>query len=177
MAKDIEELEQAGDHGLADVRRWQRSGTLLSLGRRSEAQLEWLKANHVLPRPSNAPPNLVDLTPFYSGGLGGWLRFGCYQAQLDDLPKGIVQLGGTTFDIRALVQLSSPGLVFAGQEFAQQCSGIPVNQRCHRLHFLHATDVAEDNGVKVGAYRLHYADGRDHEIPIIYGQDLLDLAG
>ena len=173
LAKDIEKLEQAGDHGLADIRRWQLSGTLLSLGRRSEAQLEWLKANHVLPRPSNAPPNLIDLTPFYSGGLGGWLSFDCYAAKLHDLPPGIVQLGGTSFDIRALVQLSSARLAPLKEDFAQQCSGISVHQRCHRLHFLHATDVAEDNGVKVGAYRLHYADGHDVEIPIIYGQDLL----
>ncbi len=173
FAKDIEELEQAGDPGTADIRRWQLSGTLISLGRRAEAQLEWLKANHVLPRPGNALPNLIDLTPFYSGGLGGWLSLDFYRAKLDDLPPGIVQLGGTTFDIRALVQLSSPGLVAANQQFAQQCSGIPVNQRCRRLHFLHATDVAEDNDVKVGAYRMHYADGRDQEIPIIYGQDLL----
>jgi hypothetical protein len=54
-----------------------------------------------------------------------------------------------------------------------QCAGIPVNQRCHRLHFLHTTDLPEDNGVKVGVYRIHYADGQDHEIPIIYGRDVL----
>jgi hypothetical protein len=53
-------------------------------------------------------------------------------------------------------------------------TGIRVAQRCGFLHFLHATAFRDRDGTLVGTYILHYADGRQHELPIIYGEDLRD---
>ena len=126
-----------------------------------------------MPRPTNTPPNLIDLSPFYTDALGSWPAGDFYGAGLRDLPQGILQAGGTDFDIRAVVQLNSSNGLTAAQYFPDQRPGIPINQCCHWLHFLQAPDAVADTGAKLGAYTIHYADGQAHEIPIIYGQDVL----
>ena len=50
---------------------------------------------------------------------------------------------------------------------------IPIAQKGRRLHFLHAGwGPTKRIGAEVGVYRLHYADGQQKEIPIIYGAHL-----
>jgi WD40 repeat protein len=173
LAQAAEEAKKAGDADSALNYSWERYQKLIEYGRSAEAQAEWLPPSSAPPRPADAPPDLVDLTRFYNGELEGWFGASHYGAGLIDLPQGITQAGGTTFDIRNLVQLDSSRRTEMVSHFPGQCAGIPVHRSCRLLHFLHAVDEAEDNGVKVGAYRIHYADGQQAELPIIYGQDVL----
>jgi hypothetical protein len=173
LANAAAEAERASDADFLREVKWRLQTRLRWHRDRPGGHLEWLKANGVLPRPASALPNLIDLSSFYTGALGGWLADDFYGVGLCDVPQGIHQVGGTDFDIRAVVQLNSANDRTADQKFADKCSGIPINQSCHRLHFLQAADAWADTGAKLGAYRIHYADGRTNEIPIIYGQDVL----
>jgi hypothetical protein len=180
MDKSMDEAEKARDTEFLKEIKWRRQ---LMCWRQREppgGQLEYLKASGILPRPTNAPPNLIDLASFYTGALDGWLltdsyRVGLrdfYGVGLGDLPQGVVQLGGTPFDIRAVVQMTSSNELTSGLK-TPNCLGIPVNQICHRLYFLQAADAPVEAGVKLGAYWIHYTDGQEKELPIIYGQDVL----
>jgi hypothetical protein len=54
-------------------------------------------------------------------------------------------------------------------------NGIIVGQTCRRLHFLHGTRTFAVDGKRIGYYTVHYVDGREQEIPILYGLDLREL--
>jgi hypothetical protein len=121
------------------------------------------------PRPPRLPPELLDLTDIYSGKLDdGLASLNLWRQSLRALPQGRATLGGTEFDLRGLLLLRSAQLT---ADHGTTREGISVNQACHRLHFLHATDIQETNGVQVAAYVAHYADGQQQEIPVLFGRD------
>jgi hypothetical protein len=74
------------------------------------------------------------------------------------------------FDVRGLVQLS--GSVWQDQ-FPESVRGIALAQRCRRLHLLHsARGSLEQDGVPIAKYIVHYQDGQQAEIPVIYGEQI-----
>jgi hypothetical protein len=57
----------------------------------------------------------------------------------------------------------------------RQVNGIPVGLKLKHLFFLHGTEFnLPKQGMKIGAYVIHYADGSSVSIPIRYGVDLAD---
>ena len=48
---------------------------------------------------------------------------------------------------------------------------------CRRLHFLHSTGGSAPSGTTIGRYVVHYTDGQQQEVPIVYGQDLREWHG
>jgi hypothetical protein len=88
------------------------------------------------------------------------------------LPQGLQTLGGVEFDVRGVVQLAGASLWQEG--FPEAVTGIPVKNRCARMHFLHATGWSVRDGTQIGSYIVRYADGRRRFIPILYGQDVRD---
>jgi hypothetical protein len=125
-------------------------------------------------RLTQATSNLIDLTDYYNASLVQSWHGGPRNNTLDVLPSGLLQFGGSVFDVRGIVQLSGRGLQGAGGRFPQQISGIRVAQTCRQLHFLHATGWPEREGTRVGTYLVHYVDDRTQAIPIVYGDDLRD---
>jgi beta-galactosidase len=100
---------------------------------------------------------------------------------LSELTPGLRKLGGVVFDVRGLIQVG--GAARDGAGYAKAVRGIRVNQACSRLHFLHAAIFVHETysghdetgiGDELGSYRVHYADGRKIEIPIVLGKDVLD---
>jgi hypothetical protein len=51
-----------------------------------------------------------------------------------------------------------------------------LNRSCRRLHFLHAAAWGNyvPAGTKIGAYLIHYADGKEAEISLRAGEDLAE---
>ena len=95
---------------------------------------------------------------------------------LAELPRGEQTLRGVAFSIGdGVVQLGSTN----AQDSPARIEGIAVERRIARLYALHATQwggatpVVED-GTPVGEYRLHYEDGTDVSLPIVYGEDVRD---
>jgi hypothetical protein len=129
----------------------------------------------ITPRLSQTPRNLIDLSEYYNAALVQSWHPGMGNNSLDVLPPGLLQLGGTLFDVRGIVQLSGHDLQRAGgRSYPQRVIGITVGQTCRQLHFLHATGWRTRDGATIGSYIVHYADGKEETIPIVYGDDVRD---
>jgi hypothetical protein len=126
---------------------------------------------------SNLPPspaarsNAIDLTRFYNatfyevwhGGMGG--------NDLSTFPYGVQTLAGVDFDARGIIQVS-----LAKPRFPQRVSGIMIERRCRRLHFLHAGYQGYNlpPGLSVGRYVVAYEGGETQDIPIVLGENIAD---
>ena len=135
-------------------------------------------SNLIPPRLAQTPTNLIDLTEYYNAALVQTWHPGqtanYYTNTLEELPPGLLQLGGLVFDVRGIVQLSGSELQKVGGQYPQQITGIKINQTCRQLHFLQAAGWRSPDGTTIGTYRLHYADGQEQVIPIVYGADVRD---
>jgi Flp pilus assembly protein TadD len=177
MAKAIE-LASANTNGYALTPAdalLRRSGLLQRMNRLAEAGDDRCQALNFPRRDPQARTNLLDLSLFYNANLRQNWHGGSADDNLDVVPTGIQTFAGTEFDIRGLIQLTGGGLrARVGDRYPASVGGIPIHRKFARLHVLHATNYSEAEAKKVGAYALHYADGRQVELPILYGQDLRD---
>jgi eukaryotic-like serine/threonine-protein kinase len=142
-----------------------RSALFMRMGRRAEALEDRLRAYGIRPRDPQAGTNLVDLTPFYTESRMQPRKGGVLDNSLAALPTGIQTFAGTQFDVRGLISLWRPT-----SNNAPVC--IPIHNKFARLHVLHGTGWDEAEATKIGAYILRYADGRQLELPILYGVDV-----
>ena len=132
----------------------------------------WLR---IPPRQLDCPPGLLDLVSpppvfnvFWCSLDRCWISREPTQLDLRNLPHGRTVLDGTEFDIRCVL-----GWNGSPKEWLQKKLRVRVRQTSRRLHFLHATDLPEPPGTTVAAYVIHYADGQQHEVPVVYGRDTL----
>jgi hypothetical protein len=125
-------------------------------------------------RDPQARPGLINLSAYYNASLQeSWLGNPAYS--LAALPTGVQNLGGVDYDLRGIIQAGCKAPV--AKRFPARINGIKIQQKCARLHFLHATGYGGlgDEGQQVATYLLHYAANKMQlEIPIIYGRDLRD---
>ena len=125
-------------------------------------------------RDPKAGPGLIDLGKYYNAALTeSW--HGGPENDLAALPCGLQTLAGAEFDVRGIVQLG--GLSPSASRFPTEIKGITINQKCQRLHFLHAAayGTVPDEGKQLGAYVVHFATNQMRlEIPITYGRELRD---
>jgi len=152
-----------------------RSEVLEQQGRFEEARADLLRGKGIPPRDSHARANLMDLAPHYNGGLAENWR-GLYENDdFSALSLGVQKLGGVDFDVRGVVQLSGQWLKRQGRRFPEQIDGIKLNQTCQQLHFLHAAGYlpGATNGTPIARYIVHFANGKQQDIPVIYGRDVL----
>ena len=135
------------------------------------------QAAQTTPDNSAAPAvHCLDLSPHFNDSLDeGWQHQLMRGNNLATLPRGRQVLGGVEFEVRGIIQLTSPQLrrFPAGARFPEKVRGIPVSRKCRELHFLHATGWNVAPGTQVGSYNIVYADGLSEEAPILYG----DAAG
>lgn len=131
-------------------------------------------ARMIPPRLPFTPPNLIDLSAYYNAAVSETWHPGTENNDLKMLPAGLLQLDDTAFDVRGIVQLAGRRLPNPGMRYPQQVCGIQVGQTCRRLHFLHGTGWNTKDGTVVGAYVIHYENGRQERIPLVYGDQLRD---
>jgi len=94
---------------------------------------------------------------------------------LTELPRGEHAFGGVKFKIvDGLIQLAGTQLT----DMPAKAEGIPVDRRIARLYVLQATQWGSPDNVKdgtvVGQYKIHYEDGSEASMPIVFGQDVRD---
>ncbi len=123
------------------------------------------------------PSTCIDLTEAYNGHLdSGWIPAEAYEGHEDtlhQLPKGIQQLDGVTWDIRGVVSTGRVGYQpFIRWRIGREVLGIPVHHSARRLHFLHAAQFGNHVGERAGTYRIHYTDGSTADLPLIAGRDI-----
>ena len=151
-----------------------RSEVLKRLDRPLEAQQDFLAAKKIPNRDPQAKPNHIDLSDYYNGSVDeAWLQ-GVALNHFPHLTKGMHNLADVQFDVRGVVQLSSQELRKRASQFPEKIVGIKVGRQCVSVHFLHATAWTTPAGTQIGRYVLHFAGGSTIEIPIVYGEDILD---
>lgn len=127
-------------------------------------------------RDPSTRPEMIDLSRHFTVPLTERSHSALEGNDLSSLPQGVQRLAGVEFDIRGEIQLSSSGIRDAGGRYPEKV-GIEIGLTVRRLHFLHAVingNSSTSVGTRVGSYTIHYVDGEEREIPIIYGRDLRD---
>jgi len=127
-------------------------------------------------RSPEATPAQLDLEPHFNALLTeNWLGSLSRDNSLGSLPRGIQTLDEVTWDIRAIVQLSSASLRRTNPRYPSAVEGIQVGQSCRRLHFLTAFGFSEKGtGTEVGHYVIHYADGQERRVPVRVAAEIGD---
>jgi eukaryotic-like serine/threonine-protein kinase len=146
------------------------------VGRATEMDLPPLRLKVIPALPARDPaasPQLVDLSVHYNARLDqGWFN---QRWTLAKLQTGVHSLGGVNFDVRGALQLS-PGYAppITESRFPTEIKGIEIRQHLTRIHFLHGCIDRVAPGTTVARYVVHYSDGEQAEIPVIYGQEVRD---
>src|SRR5262249_25206010 len=110
-------------------------------------------------------PNLIDLSPYYNTSIST-------KKGLASVPLGVQHMSGVDFDIRSLVEVGQLAPLRRVKKIPTQVKEILVDLPARRLYFLHAADDVESDGTEVGHYTIHYVDGEERKIPIVFGKDL-----
>jgi serine/threonine protein kinase/WD40 repeat protein len=130
------------------------------------------------------PASAIDLTEYYNARLD--LPWGVVPARMNTiipennmatLPRGVVTLGGVTFDVRGLIQLAPTNQPEQGLRhlYPAEVDGIRINRRCSKFNFLHAArEVNCPTNTQVASYVLQYTDGTSAELPVIADRDIND---
>ena len=153
-----------------------RAKVLVGLERIADAATDNLAALGLASRDAELSNQSIDLSAYFNGTLD-WnsLYFEIPQQRfLTELPRGrqvFPSAPGVEFDIRGVVQVNNSSKV---PGVPNRVEGIQVGRKPRRLHFLHATHRCEASGTKIGRYIIHFADGKQEELPILYGVDIHD---
>jgi hypothetical protein len=90
---------------------------------------------------------------------------------LNRLPRGVHKMGDAYFRISEMMVHAQGQL---GPELPRAVKGIKVQAQGDRLHILHAAQNVETPGTMIGAYLVHYTDGSNERIPIVYGRNIVN---
>ncbi len=137
-----------------------------------QTKVDWRQ--NIQLRDPQASPRLIDLSSHYTEPLNDPEKL--LDTLLNDLsylPRGLQRLGKTEFDVRGIIQLFSIGNS-KWMRSPGRVGDIPINLRSTVLHFLHATKGGVTVGVSVGQYIIHYAEGQQETVPIVYGENTWD---
>jgi hypothetical protein len=126
----------------------------------------------VPPRPPEATPGQIDLSDFYNASLTKSWNSGDAANHLAALPAGLDRFGGVVFDVRGVIQLRAENSDLA--EFPKAVHGIPIRQKCHRLHFLQSASYTAPLGTVIARYRFHFTNHESLEMAVTYGSELVD---
>ncbi len=152
---------------------------LLLMNRYTEAGVVNCNALGFPLRDARNQPNLIDLSPFYNGALGGWTpgmkRKPNSDGGLMGLKPGLHTFNDVPFDVRGVVQLNGTRIHEWTEDFPEKVTGIRVDQKLRRLNFLHGSDAVGADTEVIGRYIVRFENGSAAEIPIRYGEDVRDL--
>ena len=132
-------------------------------------------------RDAQAMANQVDLTEHYTGLLTTMVHPNFAVEWMDNdlraLPSGTVSLADVPFDVRGVIQLRRTELLGRAfelnwQRYPERVEGIRLGRAFHRLHVLLGAESTEADGKSIGAFVLHYIDGTQKELAIVYGRDV-----
>ncbi|MBN1804777.1 MAG: hypothetical protein JW837_05970 [Sedimentisphaerales bacterium] len=120
--------------------------------------------------------SMVDLSKYYNAALDEtWHKGGLSNNTLKDLPRSIQVFDGTSFDIRGIIQLAGRQAERElSVKFPEEVANIAVKQKGQKIHFLHGCGWQSPKGTSIGSYVIHYSNGENRSVPIVYGEDVQD---
>jgi hypothetical protein len=135
------------------------------------------KPGHAIPeRSADCTPDQIDLSNYYNASLrDSWHQGGLDGNDLSNLGAGFKKFAGVGFDVRGIIQLT--GLLAEQQlsvRFPEIVREIQMNRTFNKIHLLHGTGWAADFGSQIAMLQLYYEDGTTAELPIVYGQHVVD---
>ncbi len=83
-------------------------------------------------------------------------------------------IDGLPFDLNGQITLWGKEESDRGKEHPRAVNGIVIGRKFDELHLIHIVDWREYPGCPVATLRLHYADGTYADIPIRYGEQVID---
>lgn len=132
-------------------------------------------SKRIPPRTTSAPAACLDLEGCFTGTLSpGWIvpQEPRKAIGLPDLPRGLVNLGGSQFEIRGVVQLAGTESRLRGGSFPTAARGLPLPPKCGRIHFLHGTDGELPLGTIVGRITIYLDREPAITVPLRYGYEI-----
>lgn len=87
-------------------------------------------------------------------------------------PHGRHVFNGVLFDLPGVMEVSGLGAARDANPLPTSIRDIPLGRKARRLHLLHggAADLRE--GTPLAKLVLHYVDGREHTLPLVYGHNV-----
>ncbi len=115
----------------------------------------------------------LEIAAFYNASLDeNWHTPVWAGNNLAMVPRGRQEFCGTQFEVGGIVSLARGREEGTVRPFPSAVEGIPVEQACRFLHFLHGSGGDAREGWAIGRVVIHYADGTDAAMPIVYGEDV-----
>jgi WD40 repeat protein len=145
-----------------------KARALIGCGRAREALA--ISASALPPRAAASGSQQIDLSTYFNMRLSDDF-FGTV-GYFKELPSGLLRGGEVDFDVRGRIQLGGFFVLQLGRSYPTKVTSIPIQQRVHKLHFLHATGWEAIDGTEIGRYVLRYSDHETRVLPILYGQDV-----
>jgi hypothetical protein len=124
------------------------------------------------PRDPRATGRQIDLSRHYNAALNKTWFGGERENSLATLPVGLKTFAKVTFDVRGLIQLS--GKDRPDSVYPAQVRNLPIGLACRQVHFLHGTQNTAAEGQAIGRYVIHFSNGVELTVPILYGHTLRD---
>jgi WD40 repeat protein len=148
-----------------------RSNLLRASSRLSEAAADNCAALRISQRDPRTLDRCIDLSAHFNGSLDlePVNRVIPLPPFLEGVPRGIQVLDNVPFDLRGIIQINRKD---GPTEVPVAVEGIPIRRKAACLHFLHATGWSEAENTLIGAYKIHYRDGTQQDVPLVYGKDL-----
>src|ERR1043166_2965422 len=88
----------------------------------------------------------------------------------NSLPRGRQLLQGIPFQIDGKFEVTGIDGLKGGNEYIPtRVTGIPIGRKAEKLLLLHATGYTEKDGTPLANLVLHYANGSEQSLRIIYG--------
>lgn len=126
------------------------------------------------------PVGCIDLSAFYTLRLDEHITM--YRHSLANLPPGLLESHGVTFDVRGVLQLrgltGNPQRRQLYERFPRKISGIPIDRKFKRVHLLQTAAFCLPGHAMTGTPVLrgtvHYATGATESFVLESGHDVFD---
>lgn len=106
-------------------------------------------------------------SPIGTGSLNG-------ANNLATLAAGKNSYSATPFEVSGIIQLTGKQALLAGRNFPEKVEGIKVGSGCSLIHLLHGAGWSDLEKTTIANLVLHFSDGAQHAVPIVYGQHVFD---
>lgn len=123
----------------------------------------------------------VDLSSLYNckladnGEADGWMNLGA-EHDFSMAPTGLIRLSGDLYRFARKTTDYSAIRLACGTDAKTRYPDkvtIQIGSKAKSLLFIHTTAWSDSPDREIGIYKVHYADGTDNEIKLIYGQNIV----
>lgn len=144
---------------------------------------QFKKADTIPERSSQAPPQTIDLTGYYTQKLDqhthvmGRLGTSSYGTSFnyDGVEPGIHHINKQDWDLRGVVLMTGRSLNNFYLQYPEKIESIPIGSKASKIHFLHGCLWPGYPDEAIGTYIVHYANGTHQSIPLIYEKNIANV--